>query len=80
MLSDGEPLPPEVERRLFEPFSSTRSRGAGLGLYICRELCERHGASIEFRRRALAGRLGNEFVVTLAAAALEAGALPLEER
>ncbi|MCC6854222.1 MAG: histidine kinase [Rubrivivax sp.] len=80
VLSDGEPLPPEVERRLFEPFSSTRSRGAGLGLYICRELCERHGASIEFRRRALAGRLGNEFVVTLAAAALEAGALPLEER
>jgi two-component system sensor histidine kinase PilS (NtrC family) len=39
--------PPEVERHLFEPFFSTRSRGTGLGLYICRELCERYGASID---------------------------------
>ncbi len=41
----------EVERHLFEPFFSTRSRGTGLGLYICRELCERHGASIDYRWR-----------------------------
>ena len=49
VASDGSAIPPEVERYLFEPFFSTRSRGSGLGLYICRELCERHGASIEFR-------------------------------
>ena len=28
---------------------STRSRGTGLGLYICKELCERYGATIEYR-------------------------------
>ena len=44
------PIPLEVEPYLFEPFHSTRSRGTGLGLYICRELCERHGARIDFRR------------------------------
>jgi two-component system, NtrC family, sensor histidine kinase PilS len=49
--SDGAPIPHEVERYLFEPFFSTRSRGSGLGLYICRELCERYGASIEYRLR-----------------------------
>ena len=49
--SDGPPIPNEVERYLFEPFFSTRSRGSGLGLYICRELCERYGASIEYRLR-----------------------------
>jgi len=49
--SDGPPIPHEVERYLFEPFVSTRSRGSGLGLYICRELCERYGASIEYRLR-----------------------------
>jgi two-component system sensor histidine kinase PilS (NtrC family) len=38
-----------VERHLFEPFFSTRSRGTGLGLYICKELCERYGATIEYR-------------------------------
>ncbi len=65
VLSDGDPIPPEVERRLFEPFFSTRSRGSGLGLYICRELCERHGASIEYRPRPAAERLRNEFLVRL---------------
>ena len=49
--SDGAPIAHEVERHLFEPFFSTRSRGSGLGLYICRELCERYGASIEYRLR-----------------------------
>jgi len=49
--SDGPPIAQEVERYLFEPFFSTRSRGSGLGLYICRELCERYGANIEYRLR-----------------------------
>ena len=50
VASDGPPIPQDVEPYLFEPFHSTRSRGTGLGLYICRELCERHGARIDFRR------------------------------
>ena len=50
VASDGAPIPLDVEPYLFEPFHSTRSRGTGLGLYICRELCERHGARIDFRR------------------------------
>ena len=65
VLSDGPPIPPEVERHLFEPFSSTRSRGSGLGLYICRELCERYDAAIEYRARPAAERWRNAFVVTL---------------
>ena len=75
VLSDGEPIAPDVERRLFEPFFSTRSRGSGLGLYICRELCERHGASIEYRPRPAAERLRNEFLVRLRREALD-GAEP----
>ena len=50
VASDGAPIPLDVEPYLFEPFHSTRSRGTGLGLYICRELCERHGARIDFQR------------------------------
>ena len=48
--SDGPPLEKTVERHLFEPFFSSESRSSGLGLYICRELCERHGASIAYQR------------------------------
>jgi two-component system sensor histidine kinase PilS (NtrC family) len=77
--SDGEPIAPEVERHLFEPFFSTRSRGSGLGLYICRELCERYGATIEYRAGAPGERWRNAFVVTVRRAALGAtdAVLPL---
>ena len=61
--SAGAPVPHEIERHLFEPFFSTRSRGSGLGLYICRELCERHGARIDYRRATDAA--ANEFCVRL---------------
>ena len=69
--SDGAPMEQSVERHLFEPFFSSESRSTGLGLYICRELCERHGATIGFVR---GGKIrggsrvdGNEFLITLEA-------------
>ncbi len=65
VASDGEAIAPEVERHLFEPFFSTRSRGTGLGLYICRELCERHRASIEYRPGAPGERHRNVFRVMM---------------
>jgi len=65
LASDGAPITPDVERFLFEPFFSTRSRGAGLGLYICRELCERHGARINYRLRPASERHRNEFSIAM---------------
>lgn len=67
VASDGSPVEPEVERHLFEPFFSTRSRGSGLGLYICRELCERHDASIEYRLAPQGERHRNQFSVVMRA-------------
>jgi two-component system sensor histidine kinase PilS (NtrC family) len=63
--SDGPPIPPEVERYLFEPFFSTRSRGTGLGLYICKELCERYGATIDYRPGTAQDTHRNVFQVTM---------------
>jgi two-component system sensor histidine kinase PilS (NtrC family) len=66
--SDGAPLEMSVQRHLFEPFFSSESRSSGLGLYICRELCERHGAVIAYQRTASKrdGEIvdGNVFYVT----------------
>lgn len=79
--SDGAPIEQGVQRHLFEPFFSSESRSSGLGLYICRELCERHGATIGFRRVEAAGspREGNEFFVRFAApAAIASGAAPFD--
>jgi two-component system sensor histidine kinase PilS (NtrC family) len=70
VASDGEAIAADVERHLFEPFFSTRSRGTGLGLYICRELCVRHGGGIEFRPLEGGQRHRNEFRVTMQRAAM----------
>jgi two-component system, NtrC family, sensor histidine kinase PilS len=67
--SDGAPIEPGVQRHLFEPFFSSQSRSSGLGLYICRELCIRHGGSMTYQRslRQQAGqergKEGNDFLV-----------------
>jgi two-component system sensor histidine kinase PilS (NtrC family) len=67
--SDAQPMDQSVERHLFEPFFSSNSRSSGLGLFICRELCERHDASLIYQRSVRHARgcpvEGNEFVVTL---------------
>ena len=66
--SDGAAMEPAVRRHLFEPFFSSESRSSGLGLFICRELCEWHGATIAYERtaREQAGQVveGNEFFVS----------------
>ncbi len=65
--SDGAPMDQSVERHLFEPFFSSENRSSGLGLYICRGLCERHGASIGYQRThrqtQTGDRSGNAFTV-----------------
>jgi two-component system sensor histidine kinase PilS (NtrC family) len=61
--SDGAPLETSVQAHLFEPFFSSESRSSGLGLYICRGLCERHGAMIGYQRATRGDIEGNEFFV-----------------
>ncbi|MEO8013920.1 MAG: ATP-binding protein [Polaromonas sp.] len=61
--SDGQTLEETVQAHLFEPFFSSESRSTGLGLYICRELCERYGAQIGYQRVLRGNIQGNEFFV-----------------
>ena len=38
----GVGLAPEVRQRLFEPFVTTKEKGVGIGLSICRKIIEKH--------------------------------------
>ena len=42
----GPGLSPDVAANLFQPFSSTKASGMGLGLSICREIVAAHGGQI----------------------------------
>ncbi|MCA0248482.1 MAG: PAS domain S-box protein [Proteobacteria bacterium] len=42
----GAGLAPEVARHLFQPFVTTKRKGMGLGLSICRTIVESHGGKI----------------------------------
>lgn len=66
--SDGEPLDHSVRQHLFEPFFSSESRSSGMGLYLCRELCERYRAQLDYQRSERGGRAGNEFFLRIPAA------------
>ena len=44
VTDNGRGIPPEIQKRLFEPFYSTKGDlGNGLGLYISHEIVEKHG-------------------------------------
>jgi signal transduction histidine kinase len=43
----GEPIPPRILDRLFEPFVTTKRDGTGLGLAIVRRIVAAHGGDIQ---------------------------------
>ena len=44
--NSGSPIPTDERESIFELFYTTKAKGTGLGLPICRQFVERHGGSI----------------------------------
>jgi PAS domain S-box-containing protein len=65
---DGPGVPDEHRDRIFEPFFTTKQDvGTGLGLWVSREIIERHGGTIELVKRE-DGAQGAAFSVAFEAA------------
>jgi signal transduction histidine kinase len=62
---DGPGVPAEVRYRIFEALFTTKAKGSGLGLALCRRILEAHGGTIELEATAK----GASFVLALPAAA-----------
>ncbi len=49
ITDEGQGMDEEVVRQAFEPFYTTKARGTGLGLPICRKIVEAHGGVISIQ-------------------------------
>jgi signal transduction histidine kinase len=51
VINTGDPIPEDVQERLFQPFfragPSSGKEGLGLGLYIASEIARKHGGRLE---------------------------------
>jgi two-component system, NtrC family, sensor kinase len=62
----GTGIPVEVQRRLGEPFFTTKGqRGTGLGLWVTRSIIERYGGEIQLRSSTRTDRHGTVFSIFL---------------
>jgi PAS domain S-box-containing protein len=67
----GYGIAPENLHRIFEPFFTTKKdTGTGLGLWVSRELIEKHGGQLSVRSNASGSRTGTVFSLFLPGAAL----------
>jgi two-component system sensor kinase FixL len=46
VADSGPGLSNEVQRRLFQPFVTTKPNGMGVGLSVCRTIIEAHGGRL----------------------------------
>ncbi|MBB5339083.1 ATP-binding protein [Tunturiibacter gelidoferens] len=62
----GQGIPPEHLDSVFEPFFTTKKdTGTGLGLWVSRELVEKHGGSLRVRSRTVTPGCGTVFSIFL---------------
>jgi len=66
IADQGAGIAVEARTQIFEPFFTTKKDiGNGLGLWVSKQIVEKHGGSIRFRSRTAADRSGTVFVVHL---------------
>ncbi|HUI84189.1 MAG TPA: CHASE3 domain-containing protein [Candidatus Binatia bacterium] len=66
MVTDNGPgIAPEHRQRIFEPFFTTKDVGTGLGLWVSKEIVERHGGTIQVDSRCGPESHGTTFFVLL---------------
>jgi signal transduction histidine kinase len=49
VVDTGRGIPPDVQKRLFDPFFSTKDSGTGLGLPIAARIVEKHGGALQYQ-------------------------------
>jgi signal transduction histidine kinase len=48
IMDEGTGIPDEAKERIFTPLFTTKAKGTGLGLAVCKRIIEAHGGYINF--------------------------------
>jgi signal transduction histidine kinase len=66
IADSGAGIDRDTRQRLFDPFFTTKGdKGTGLGLWVSREILNKHGASVSVRSQRSAARSGTTFSIWL---------------
>jgi PAS domain S-box-containing protein len=57
VADNGPGLPADFGERWFEPYTSSKARGTGIGLAVVKKIAEEHGGSVRAENRAQGGAL-----------------------
>ena len=62
----GSGIPPDIQKKIFDPFFTTKNlKGSGLGLWVSKQLIQKHGGTIRFRSSQKPGQQGTIFEIFL---------------
>ncbi len=70
VADNGKGISPEVQKRLFDPFYTTKDTGTGLGLSIAAGIVQQHGGALQYQTQV---DYGTTFGIILPQAANERG-------
>jgi signal transduction histidine kinase len=62
VADDGPGVVDEIRRKIFDPFTTTKSEGAGLGLWIAQRIVTQHGGELALES---SSKLGTTFVARI---------------
>jgi len=62
---NGSGMTPEVMKRLFQPYRSTKENGTGIGLWLSKGIVDHHRGSLRVRSSQAKGREGTTFRLSI---------------
>jgi signal transduction histidine kinase len=65
IADNGQGIPTAVRASLFKPYSTGKSEGTGIGLWLSKQIIERHNGTIRFRSSHKVGKSGTVFLLTI---------------
>ncbi len=76
IADNGHGIPTALRSGLFQPFATGRSGGTGLGLWLSKQIMDRHGGTIRFRSSQRVGGSGTVFLLTIPIAQVQSARAP----